>query len=64
MPQKSGDPGFLTDVYQASGTKRHAGRAAYALVPRNVPVYGYIHDLNTGRLNEVTTATEAGKAAA
>jgi carbonic anhydrase len=36
---------------------------AHPLVPRNVPVYGYIYDVKTGRLNEVA-ATEAGKAAA
>jgi hypothetical protein len=30
------------------------------LVPANVPVYGYVYD-ESGRLNEVKTATEAGK---
>ena len=34
----------------------------HPLVPGNVPVYGYIYDVSTGRLNEVKTATEAGKA--
>jgi carbonic anhydrase len=29
-----------------------------------VPVYDYIYDVKTGRLNEVKAATEAGKAAA
>jgi carbonic anhydrase len=28
----------------------------------NVPIYGYIYDVKSGRLNEVKTATEAGKA--
>ena len=37
---------------------------AHPLVPRNVPIYGYIFDVKTGRLNEVAAATEAGKAAA
>ena len=37
---------------------------AHPLVPRNVPVHGYIYDVKTGRLNEVAGATEAGKAAA
>ena len=37
---------------------------AHPLVPRDVPVYGYIYDVKTGRLNEVKAATEAGKAAA
>jgi carbonic anhydrase len=34
----------------------------HPLVPPNVPIYGYIYDVKTGRLNEVKTATEAGKA--
>jgi carbonic anhydrase len=34
----------------------------HPLVPANVPIYGYIYDVKTGRLNEVKTATEAGKA--
>ena len=35
---------------------------AHPLVPRNVPIHGYIYDVKTGRLNEVAAATEAGKA--
>jgi len=35
----------------------------HPLVPRNVPIYGYVYDVKTGRLNEVTKATQAGKAA-
>ncbi|SJM96190.1 Carbonic anhydrase [Crenothrix polyspora] len=34
----------------------------HALVPGNIPVYGYIYDCKTGRLIEVPAATEAGKA--
>ena len=34
----------------------------HPLVPASVPIYGYIYDVKTGRLNEVKTATEAGKA--
>ncbi len=37
---------------------------AHPLVPRNVPIHGYIYDVKTGRLNEVAGPTEAGKAAA
>jgi carbonic anhydrase len=33
-----------------------------ALVPKSIPVYGYIYDVTTGRLVEVPQATEAGKA--
>jgi carbonic anhydrase len=31
-------------------------------VPKGIPVYGYIYDVTTGRLVEVPTATEAGRA--
>ncbi len=33
----------------------------HPLVPSKVPVYGYIYDVRTGRLNEVKAATTAGK---
>ena len=36
----------------------------HPLVPTNVPVYGYVYDVRTGRLDEVKTATQAGRAAA
>jgi carbonic anhydrase len=36
----------------------------HPLVSTNVPVYGYVYDVRTGRLDEVKTATEAGRAAA
>ena len=36
----------------------------HPLVPTNVPIYGYVYDVRTGRLDEVKTATEAGRAAA
>lgn len=32
------------------------------LVPREIPIYGYIYDVKTGRLIEVPEATEIGKA--
>ena len=34
----------------------------HPLVPANVPVYGYIYDVRSGRLNEVAAATAAGRA--
>ena len=34
----------------------------HPLVPGNIPVYGYIYDVRTGRLNEVVKATQAGRA--
>lgn len=36
----------------------------HPLVPANIPIYGYIYDVKTGRLDEVAKATEAGRAAA
>jgi carbonic anhydrase len=35
----------------------------HPLVPREIPIYGYIYDVKTGKLNEVAGATETGKAA-
>ncbi|UCH76132.1 MAG: carbonic anhydrase [Rhodospirillales bacterium] len=35
---------------------------SHPLVPSNIPIYGYIYDVRTGRLNEVAAATAAGKA--
>jgi len=33
-----------------------------SMVPSNIPIYGYIYDCKTGKLNEVKEATIAGKA--
>lgn len=35
---------------------------SHPLVPGNIPVYGYIYDVKTGRLVEVPEATKAGQA--
>ncbi len=35
----------------------------HPLVPRGIPIYGYVYDVKTGRLDEVMKATEAGRAA-
>ena len=34
----------------------------HPLVPKNIPIYGYIYDVRTGRLVEVPDATQAGMA--
>jgi carbonic anhydrase len=34
----------------------------HPLVPKHVPIYGFIYDVKTGHLGEVTEATAAGKA--
>ena len=35
---------------------------SHALVPHNIAIHGYIYDVGTGRLNEVTEATLRGAA--
>ena len=35
----------------------------HPLVPTTIPIYGYIYDVTTGKLNEIPEATLAGKAA-
>ena len=32
----------------------------HALVPRSIPVYGYVYDVRSGKLIEVPAATEIG----
>jgi carbonic anhydrase len=54
---------WLTIKDQASSVKADVERIRQnPLVPGNIPVYGYIYDVKTGRLIEVPEATEAGKA--
>lgn len=36
---------------------------SHPLVPRDIPIYGFIYDVATGKLVEVTEATRLGKAA-
>jgi len=33
----------------------------HPLVSKNIPLYGYIYDVHSGNLVEVTEATQAGK---
>ena len=33
----------------------------HPLVPAAIPIYGYVYDVKTGKLNEVKAATQAGK---
>lgn len=35
----------------------------HPLVPKSIPVYGYLYDVRTGKLEEIVEATEIGKAA-
>lgn len=36
---------------------------SHPLVPKSIPIYGYIYDVKTGKLIEVAEATRVGKAA-
>jgi len=36
----------------------------HPLVPRSIPIYGYVYDVHTGRLDEVKSASKAGASAA
>jgi carbonic anhydrase len=36
----------------------------HPLVPADIPIYGFIYDVKSGRLNEVAAATHAGKVSA
>ncbi len=54
---------FLTIKDQAASVTDDVSRIRnHPLVPAGIPIYGYIYDVKTGRLVEVPTATEAGKA--
>jgi carbonic anhydrase len=54
---------WLTISDQAQSVTEDVARIkAHPLVPKNIPVYGYIYDVTTGRLVEVPTATAAGAA--
>lgn len=35
----------------------------HPLIPQSIPVYGYLYDVRTGKLEEIKEATEAGRAA-
>ncbi|MDD1620482.1 MAG: carbonic anhydrase [Methylococcaceae bacterium] len=54
---------WLTIKDQAQSVLEDVTRIkSHPLVPGEIPVYGYIYDVKTGRLLEVPEATEAGKA--
>jgi carbonic anhydrase len=54
---------WLTIKDQAESVTADVARIrAHKLVPADVPIYGYIYDVKSGRLIEVPAATEVGKA--
>jgi carbonic anhydrase len=53
---------WLTIRDQASSVVADVARIkAHPLVPKHIPVYGYIYNVATGRLIEVSEATKAGQ---
>jgi len=55
---------FLTITNLADSVTEDVKRIkGHPLVPKDIPVYGYIYDVKTGKLIEVPAATEAGRAA-
>jgi carbonic anhydrase len=55
---------WLTIKNQAESVASDVSRIrSHPLVPRSVPIYGYIYDVKNGRLLEVPAATKAGQAA-
>jgi len=54
---------WLTIKDQAASVEADVRRIrAHPLVPREIPIYGYVYDVKTGRLKEIPAATAAGKA--
>jgi carbonic anhydrase len=52
---------WLTISEQAQSVTEDVARIKnHPLVPKNIPIYGYIYDVKTGRLVEVPSATKAG----
>lgn len=53
---------WLTILDQAKSVTEDVARIrAHPLVPGSVPIYGFIYEVETGRLVEVPSATEAGR---
>lgn len=54
---------FLTIKNQKESVVEDVARIRrHPLVPKDIPIYGYIYDVKSGRLTEVKEATEAGRA--
>ncbi len=53
---------WLTIKEQAQSVTSDVERIRkHPLVPREIPIYGFLYDVKTGKLVEIPTATEAGK---
>jgi carbonic anhydrase len=55
---------WLTIADTAQAVVDDVARIRYhPLVPRNIPIYGYLYEVKTGQLLEINAATQAGQAA-
>ena len=55
---------WLTIAHQKQAVVDDVGRIRnHPLVPKTIPVYGFLYDVRSGKLIEVADATEVGKAA-
>jgi carbonic anhydrase len=55
---------WLTISHTENGVTEDVARIRnHPLVPRSIPIYGYVYDVKSGRLLEVADATAAGAAA-
>ena len=52
LPFKDLEESVVEDVQRIRG---------HHLVPKRIPIYGFVYDVRTGKLNEVSKAMEAGK---
>jgi carbonic anhydrase len=60
---KSSGGSFETATDQAQSVVADVTRIRTSpLVPKSIPIYGYIYDVKSGKLIEVPAATEAGRA--
>ena len=63
-------PGSTDGKYVKWHTISHAEKSiiedverirAHSLVPKDIPIYGYLYDVKSGKLKEIPEATKAGK---
>jgi carbonic anhydrase len=52
---------FLTIANQRQAVVDDVTRIrTHPLIPRSIPIYGYVYDVKTGKLDEIAEATQAG----
>jgi len=61
-PDHGPRPGSAEGDYTRTVTADVKRIREHPLVPARIPIYGFVYDVKTGRLNEVAETTEVGKA--